>query len=169
MAKVGYNVDSFGHNGMLPQILKKSGMDFYVFLRPQPHEKQLEASLFRWESPDGSQVTAFRIPGFYNSQPEERERILRVAAQAEDEKNDLMCFFGVGNHGGGAAIQTLQLIQELQKEFSGTYRFSSPNAYFDAEKGQRRRCCGTNCSITRWDATVRRRKSKRSTGKGSIL
>ena len=25
MAKVGYNVDSFGHSGMLPQILKKAG------------------------------------------------------------------------------------------------------------------------------------------------
>ena len=29
-AQVGYNVDSFGHNGMLPQILKKSGIDLCV-------------------------------------------------------------------------------------------------------------------------------------------
>ena len=33
-ARVGYNVDSFGHNLMLPQILKKSGMDSYIFMRP---------------------------------------------------------------------------------------------------------------------------------------
>ena len=41
-ATFGYNVDSFGHNGMLPQILKKSGMDGYVFMRPGRHEKHLE-------------------------------------------------------------------------------------------------------------------------------
>ena len=29
-AKVGYNVDSFGLNLMLPQILKQSGMDSYI-------------------------------------------------------------------------------------------------------------------------------------------
>ena len=38
-ATVGYCVDSFGHNGMLPQILSKSGMNAYVFLRPSPHER----------------------------------------------------------------------------------------------------------------------------------
>ena len=53
MARVGYNIDSFGHNGMLPQILKKSGLDYYVFMRPMPGEKALPARLFRWESDDG--------------------------------------------------------------------------------------------------------------------
>ena len=34
MATTGYNVDSFGHNAMLPQILKQSGINAYVFMRP---------------------------------------------------------------------------------------------------------------------------------------
>ena len=55
-AETGYNVDSFGHNGNLPQILKKCGMNQYVFMRPGPHEKTLPKDLFRWESQDGSQV-----------------------------------------------------------------------------------------------------------------
>ena len=42
-AKVGFNVDSFGHSAMLPQILKKSGLSAYVFMRPSPHEKGLPA------------------------------------------------------------------------------------------------------------------------------
>ena len=33
-ARVGYNVDTFGHAGTLPQILKLSGLDYYVFFRP---------------------------------------------------------------------------------------------------------------------------------------
>ena len=49
MAVTGYNVDSFGHNGNLPQILKKSGMDNYVFMRPMPNEKGLPGRIFRWK------------------------------------------------------------------------------------------------------------------------
>ena len=54
-AKVGYNPDSFGHNWTIPQILKKMGMDYYVFMRPGPHEKELPGDIFYWESPDGVQ------------------------------------------------------------------------------------------------------------------
>ena len=49
-ATTGANVDSFGHNGSIPQLLRGAGMDSYVFLRPGPHERELPASLFRWES-----------------------------------------------------------------------------------------------------------------------
>ena len=38
-AKVGYNPDSFGHPGSLPQILKLEGMEDYVFMRPGVNEK----------------------------------------------------------------------------------------------------------------------------------
>ena len=48
-ATVGYNVDSFGHVGTLPQILLKSGMPAYVFMRPHPHEHSIPSRLFRWE------------------------------------------------------------------------------------------------------------------------
>ena len=56
-------MDSFGHNGMLPQILKKSGMDRYVFMRPGLNEKAMPSELFKWQSPDGSQVLSWRIMG----------------------------------------------------------------------------------------------------------
>ena len=64
-ATTGANIDSFGHNATIPQILAKSGCDSYVFLRPSPTEKELPAPLFRWESPDGSSVLAYRIPHEY--------------------------------------------------------------------------------------------------------
>ena len=61
MAKIGYNVDSFGHNAMLPQILKKSGLIGYIFERPEQKEKALESNLFLWKSADGSQIPAYSI------------------------------------------------------------------------------------------------------------
>ena len=61
IATVGYNVDSFGHNGMLPQLLRQAGIDAYVFERPCQDENAALPHLFLWESPDGSRVTAFKI------------------------------------------------------------------------------------------------------------
>ena len=63
-ATTGANIDSFGHNATIPQILAKSGCDSYVFLRPGLKEKELPP-LFWWESPDGSRVLAYRIPHEY--------------------------------------------------------------------------------------------------------
>ncbi len=131
-AKVGYNVDSFGHNGNLPQILKKSGMDYYVFMRPMPGEKALPARLFRWESNDGSSVLAFRILFEYLSGPEEIDvHVRRCAGEAKDPSQGLMVFYGVGNHGGGPTKKNLQSIQALDADSSYPHlEFSDPLRYF---------------------------------------
>ncbi|MCR8636725.1 alpha-mannosidase [Paenibacillus radicis (ex Xue et al. 2023)] len=133
-AKVGYNVDSFGHHAMLPQILKLSGMDYYVFMRPEKHEKSIPASLFWWESADGSRVMAYRIPeGYCTHQFETSEpKVHAVKKIAEEQHTDQMCFYGVGNHGGGPTIANLQEIRAVrEKTGQEAIVLSSPNAYFE--------------------------------------
>jgi len=131
-AKTGYNVDSFGHNGNLPQILKKSGMDNYVFMRPGKREKELEASLFDWESKDGSCVRTFRVPIRYNIN-------LACIKNFEDirqmpENTDMMAFYGVGNHGGGA---TIELLYEMKRTLSDDFVYSTPDEYFNCVKDEK--------------------------------
>src|SRR3989304_6016239 len=102
MATVGYNVDSFGHNGMLPQILVKSGLPDYVFMRPGPSEKELPSPLFWWESDDGSRVLTYRVPFSYATWPSDLEEAIRLCAgQFTPPLGAGVVFFGVGNHGGG--------------------------------------------------------------------
>lgn len=130
-AKTGYNVDTFGHGGMLPQILKKSGMDYYVFMRPMKHEKELPSNLFQWQSADGSSVTVFRIPVSYVTRiDEERERLFGILQEAEEAGTDYMGFYGVGNHGGGPTVAVLSIIEGLMKEQEGKFIYSSPDDYF---------------------------------------
>jgi alpha-mannosidase len=135
-AEVGYNVDSFGHNSMLPQILKKSGLDSYVFLRPCPHEKGLPNGLFLWESSDGSKITAFRIPYEYCSWGKAlNNHILRCAGEIKEPINEIMCFYGVGNHGGGPTKENIESIHELNKnEAYPTLKISSCNEFFKEVK-----------------------------------
>lgn len=118
-ATIGYNVDSFGHNLMLPQILKKSGMNRYVFMRPMRHEKEMPSELFQWKSPDGSEVTAFRIMGGYAANLQNLEDLeARVAANDKESQNptdSMMFFYGVGNHGGGPTKKNINAVMEFAK------------------------------------------------------
>ncbi|TCP29464.1 alpha-mannosidase [Scopulibacillus darangshiensis] len=131
-AKVGYNVDSFGHHGMLPQILKQSGMDYYVFMRPSPQEKGLPSRVFWWESDDGSRVLTYRIPFEYCTWGKELDKhVQRNAGELREPFNDLMCFYGVGNHGGGPTKENIESIKRLNNNPNfPNMTFSSPNDYF---------------------------------------
>ena len=133
-ATVGYNVDSFGHHAMLPQLLRKSGMDSYVFTRPAPHEKGLPGSVFWWEADDGSRVLAFRILYEYNSWGKHLEPFVRrTMAEAKTPHDTLMCFYGVGNHGGGPTRENLASIRHMNADPAfPNLIFSTPRAFFDA-------------------------------------
>jgi len=130
---VGFNVDSFGHAATLPQILAKSGLRYYVFLRPGPHEKGLPGRVFWWEAPDGSRVLAFRIPFEYLSNGQDFEpHIRRCAAEMKPPLDEFMCFYGVGNHGGGPTIANLECIRRLDGSADlPELHFSRPEAFFE--------------------------------------
>lgn len=131
-AKVGFNPDSFGHAGTLPQILKLEGMQSYVFMRPQPHEKNLPSSLFWWGSPDGTRILTYRIPISYNDEGSVEERLHQVVSESHEPTTDLMVFYGVGDHGGGPTKLNLQSIAEVQKQPGAPkVLFSTPEEYFD--------------------------------------
>ena len=133
-ATVGYNVDSFGHHAMLPQILKKSGLEFYVFMRPQAHEKDLPAHTFWWESDDGSRVLAFRIPYSYGTWDEDLEaHVRRCTGLLKGPINELMCFYGVGNHGGGPTKENIESIRRMKADHGfPKLIFSTPDRFFSA-------------------------------------
>jgi alpha-mannosidase len=135
IARTGFNVDSFGHAGTLPQILKKSGIDYYVFLRPMPHEKGLPSRLFWWQSDDGSRVLTFRIPFEYLSWGKDVEiHARRCAAEMKEPVDEFMCFYGVGNHGGGPTIANIESIHRLDAdpEFPVRLVCSTPEAFFQS-------------------------------------
>ncbi len=134
-AKIGYNVDSFGHNLMIPQILNKSGMTKYVFLRPGPHEKEMPCSVFLWRSPDGSEVVTYRIHGAYCFNVETAEdlenHLTELTQSLPEDAESCMFFYGVGNHGGGPTKKNIELILDgAKKHPERTYIFSDVSDYF---------------------------------------
>ena len=131
-AQVGYNPDSFGHPGTLPQILKLQGLHAYVFMRPQAHEKKLPADLFWWEGADGSRVLTYRIPFSYGIDEHMQEEVSHFITELKEPTQELMVFYGAGDHGGGPAKENIQAILDMQKmPGAPTFIFSSPDRYFD--------------------------------------
>ncbi len=132
-ATVGMNADPFGHTASLPTILRLQGMDSYLFLRPGPHESDFHDSLFWWRAPDGSRVLAYRIPHEYCSSPGSVDGQIDKALGALDPAlEDVMVFYGVGNHGGGPTIANIESIHRYDRMGSfGRLVMSSPREYVD--------------------------------------
>jgi len=136
-ATVGYNVDSFGHTAMLPQILKNSGLDYYVFMRPDKNEISLpfEDCCFIWTSPDGTAMPTFRIIESYLTRgfgEAERKAVEHKKLSEDLGDKPLMCFYGVGNHGGGPTIENILTLKKMQQGKNGEdFVFSSPNQFFE--------------------------------------
>ncbi len=163
-ATTGANLDSFGHNATIPQILAKSGCDSYVFLRPQRHEKELEAPLFRWESPDGSSVLAYRIPHEYCTPRDDiGGHVEKAIATLPEEGDEYAVFYGVGNHGGGPTVANLEQIRALNERGDLPPLVpSSLRAFFDSADGEvpvvrgelqhhAPGCYTTHAGIKRWN------------------
>ncbi len=133
--RVGYNVDSFGHAATLPDFYREAGIEYYVMQRPGPHEKELPGNTFRWESPAGNQVTVFRLVPGYNSDGSEESlrRSLDLALAAADPRlGRVMCFLGIGDHGGGPARCEIEFLRRnLRYRPEVELRFSHPLAYFE--------------------------------------
>lgn len=130
IVKTGYNVDSFGHNGMLPQIMKKSGIDNYIYQRPNDTNEKPnlpKKNLHHWVSPDGSDVLAFRIPqGYCGGIKDGRWEYTDSLEQPQ------MVFYGVGNHGGGPSIEQLEEAEKLRKEAGkDVFIYAKTDDYFD--------------------------------------
>lgn len=133
ICKTGYNVDSFGHNAMLPQFLVNGGMRCYVMMRPGMHENaEIPENLFWWDSPDGSRVLTYRIPfGYATHGKNSFDRELPLLKERIDKTgHGMMLFYGVGNHGGGPTKGDIDYLLELEKEGYYELEYSSPDDYF---------------------------------------
>ena len=124
--RIGWNPDSFGYNWQLPQIYKRSGVDYFVTQKMTWNDaNQLPMKLFWWQSPDGSRVLTY-FPHDYVNDVEPLRIAADVAAlqAAHPGVPEMMHLFGVGDHGGGPTRVMLQ---------DGMH-WSSPNVIFPKTK-----------------------------------
>ena len=102
--RIGWNPDSFGYTWQLPQIYKKSGVDYFVTQKMTWNDtNQLPFKLFWWESPDGSKVLAYFPHDYVNTtlNPVRLSDDLVKAREHSPGLPELLDLYGIGDHGGG--------------------------------------------------------------------
>ena len=101
---IGWNPDSFGYSWQLPQIYKKSGVDYFVTQKMEWNDtNQLPFKWFWWESPDGSKVLTYFPHDYVHTDlnPVRLAQDLATARERAPGLTDMLDLYGVGDHGGG--------------------------------------------------------------------
>jgi len=101
--RIGWNPDSFGYNWQLPQIYKKSGIDYFVTQKMMWNDtNQLPLKLFWWQSPDGSRVLTYFPHDYVNEiDPVRIASDIDVARKRNPGAPLMLHLYGIGDHGGG--------------------------------------------------------------------
>ncbi len=133
--RIGWNPDSFGYTWQLPQIYKRSGIDYFVTQKTAWNDtNQFPFKLFWWESPDGSKVLTY-FPHDYannNLNPVRLSNDFTVARQHTPGLTDMMDLYGIGDHGGGPTRAILdEGVHWMQAgRVVPTMKFGTAQSYF---------------------------------------
>ena len=125
--KICWEPDTFGHPWSIPQILRKSGISYYYFMRCGKGHP-----MFWWEGPDGSRVLAFN--SVYNAfvNPEQLARLSEEFERRFGTKTS-MFVYGVGDHGGGPTKEDIKIARKLnEKDVFPRVEFSTTERFFEA-------------------------------------
>jgi alpha-mannosidase len=120
--KIGWNPDSFGYNWQLPQIYKRSGMDYFVTQKLLwAHEfTTFPYKLFWWQAPDGSRLLTYfphDYAGGIDGESLGKDLSIWMPSIYGPKLNDnpeMMHLYGVGDHGGGPTRVMLDHADQLR-------------------------------------------------------
>ena len=127
--------DVFGFTGALPQLLKKSGIQFLAtqklswnMINAYPHES------FVWKGIDGSDVLVHFFPEKTYNGPAAPRSALKIAADYKDRdvSSHALMVFGIGDGGGGPGEEHLERLMRIQDvEGLPKINFSSTADFFE--------------------------------------
>ncbi len=132
--------DVFGYAANIPQIIKKSGMKYFMTIKiywSQVNKPPYQT--FEWEGIDGTSVlTHFAPGGDYNANVTPEQTVKFWNAYKQKNLNDSALYiFGYGDGGGGPTRQMLESAKRL-KSFPGMPRVkhSSAQHFFESLEKQ---------------------------------
>ena len=125
--------DTFGYNGNLPQILRKSGMDWFMTIKLSWNKVTVfPYRTFTWKGIDGTPVLVHMAPeGDYNSRGAADNLLSGLAKYPEKALNTALLVFGSGDGGGGPGEIHLE-VTKREKNLRGLPRveFSTAGDFF---------------------------------------
>ena len=134
-SRVAWLPDTFGFQANMPQILKKSGTDFfYTYQLHWQRQTRFPYGMFRWQGLDGSEVVCSFANNFgcYNGDPTPREVRGAKERNLQSGKFDDVIFpYGHGDGGGGPTREMIEYATRMA-DFPGLpkTRMERADSYF---------------------------------------
>ena len=138
LSRCGWLIDSFGMSPQLPQILARSGTEFFCYSRARPPVGT--PSEFLWEGLDGTRIPTTAMPLKYNvghPVPSDRDRALRRMQKnyrllRSRSASDQVFYPGGVDH-GRPQKEYGEMARAWNSEVEGVdFRFSLPSRFFEA-------------------------------------
>jgi alpha-mannosidase len=132
--RIGWNPDSFGYNWQLPQIYKRSGLDYFITQKMSWNDTtKIPYKLFWWESPDGSRILTYFPHDYVNEI--DPVRISQDVAEYVPKTGlpEILHLYGIGDHGGGPTRTMLDSATRWQSRPNSFPKltFSTAQSFFD--------------------------------------
>ncbi|WP_238882223.1 glycoside hydrolase family 38 C-terminal domain-containing protein [Clostridium sp. YIM B02551] len=128
-AKVGWVPDVFGFNYNMPQILKKSGMDYFITTKLNWNDtNKFPYESFNWKAPDGSEVLTYKPTfdySFSGSAITQSNVSSTMNYPSSKGLSDSILLYGSGDHGGGPNNTDLTNFKNINS------KADAPNVVFD--------------------------------------
>lgn len=122
--------DVFGYSAALPQILKKSGIDYFVTSKISWNEtNKMPHSSFYWQGIDGTEIFTTFIEGSYSGLLTPKEiNDFYVNYRDKAFSNTTISSVGFGDGGGGVTREMLETQRRMARGIPGVPRtvFSNP-------------------------------------------
>lgn len=113
--------DVFGYNAAMPQILKKSGINYFMTSKISWNEyNKMPSDTFMWKGLDGTELFTHLITGSYVGDIE--PKFIKDMWDSYHQKsinNEVLITFGYGDGGGGPTKEMLERGRRLEKGIPG--------------------------------------------------
>lgn len=145
--KILWLPDVFGYSAALPQILKKSGIDYFMTTKIAWNQfNKLPVDTFWWKGIDGTEVFTHLVTtqdveqpkdSFYTTYNGKLDPICLMRAweryQHKELNNDVLISYGYGDGGGGPTREMLETGKRMEKGVIGSpkVRMDFSRKYFD--------------------------------------
>ena len=129
---VGFVPDVFGFSGQLPQILKKSGMDYFVTTKLNWNDTNaFPYEIFKWNGIDGSQVISYKPRSDYSTGVDINNINYTLDEPNRHSIKKGMVLYGSGDAGGGPTQTQINSIRSLDGNSANpNIKMYSVNKYF---------------------------------------
>lgn len=140
--------DVFGYSGALPQIMRKSGIDYFMTTKLAWNQfNKVPHDTFNWRGIDGSEVFTHLITTVSIGQDEKKnffttyngmlhpDALMGGWSRYQDKaiNNDILVAYGYGDGGGGPTREMLETSARMEKGIAGLpkVRQTFSRTYFD--------------------------------------